>query len=234
MLPKELIDLEIDFAIKAAELNKESYDQALFKYTNLYGALFIASPERDENHPDWLKFLESTNRNSVYDYYVDIYNMRQKPSEKTYLGDAPSITYHNEGKNAYLHFNNNDTSGYSPLAKERMATRKQELRRIIQDIKQNYSEVKFINGDSWLYNIEAYKRLFPQKFIESGVIHNDFSKLTVWGQFLDRNENIRKAMAEKFARKIKFANTFDELVKSFPYLPIKTRVTLEVFLAAFP
>lgn len=117
-----------------------------------------------------------------------------KPSEKTYLGDAPSLSYHIEGQDAYIHFNNNDTSGYSPLSKERFATRKQELRIIVQDIIKNHHQVKFINGDSWLYNIEAYKRLFPQKF----------------------------------------ANTFEDLTKTFPYLPIKTRASLDVFLAAFP
>ena len=65
---------------------------------------------------------------------------------------------------------------------------------MVQDIHARHSDARAIRGRSWLYNLEAYRRLFPADYAasatpEPGVInlHGNSS----WGQMIDSREAVR-------------------------------------------
>jgi hypothetical protein len=71
-----------------------------------------------------------------------------------------------------IHFANRDNDGISPLSRTKIATRQQELTAMFTYVKHTYAEVKEVRGGSWLYHLEAYRRLFPR----SMAIRAQFSK----------------------------------------------------------
>jgi hypothetical protein len=67
-------------------------------------------------------------------------------------------------------------------------------------IRQSHREAKTIQGGSWLYNLEAYRRLFPTAYSASRT-PPAFARLrgtSSWGQFLDHREAIKSDLRAAF------------------------------------
>src|SRR5439155_23745842 len=93
-----------------------------------------------------------------------------------------------ESKIVRLHFYNRDPLG--PLGKAREDERQRELARMFACVRRRFPHVTGVEGRSWLYGTEAYRRLFPEEYVRSRVaIENDrrFQGMSRWGQFLDRH-----------------------------------------------
>ena len=94
-----------------------------------------------------------------------------------------------------IHFSPNDTQdGVGPLAHPKYSRRVAELADMFAFIRREHgTEAKFVAGGSWLYNLEAYRRLFPSAYIASLRINTTPSGLaggSWWGQFVDHRENV--------------------------------------------
>ena len=86
-----------------------------------------------------------------------------------------------------------DTLG-GPLAYEKQTRRRADLTAMVKDIRARHPDARAIRGRSWLYNLEAYRRLFPADYAasakpETGVVnlHGNSS----WGQMIDSREAVR-------------------------------------------
>jgi hypothetical protein len=66
-----------------------------------------------------------------------------------------------------LHFLNADADGHSPLGVARFERRRSELTALFAHLKRTTSEDVTVVGVSWLYNLEAYRRLFPASYVSS-------------------------------------------------------------------
>ena len=83
---------------------------------------------------------------------------------------------------------------------------------------EKYLEAETVSGFSWLYNIDAYKRLFPKRYIENcKEIHGWFKTVALWGQFVDRGLQVKKDIALTFEKCIQTKNSIEELEACFPY-----------------
>lgn len=235
MIPKELIELEIDFAQRVSELKPTTIEDALLYYTGLYGALFVPTPNKDPKHELWITFLDSLKgkdlKSAVYDFYVKRTKERDRYYEKKVYSGKPCFIYHTEGENAYLHFNNNEGAEPGPLSKSSMPKRIRELKNIFQEIHDKHPEIKNVCGYSWLYNIPAYTRLFPPEFVDSGIKAKDDFGFNIFGQFLDSSENLKMELVQEFLNNINQAITFEQLIDSFRYYPIRTSASIDIFYA---
>ena len=70
-------------------------------------------------------------------------------------------------------------------------------------VARRWPEAKAVNGASWLYNTEGYRRLFPQEFANSRTpligprpIHG----LSTWGQFLDFRGHVKPPSSRPSSR----------------------------------
>lgn len=105
-----------------------------------------------------------------------------------------------------IHFSNAEFDVTGPLDKEKIERRLHELKDMFTDIKKNFPEASFVRGDSWLYNIDAYTRLFPNEYVSQPMIDDSPEALTtgrVWGQFCDSHLELKKELGEQFLRNIR-------------------------------
>lgn len=103
-----------------------------------------------------------------------------------------------------------------PLSKEKIERRKAELADMFRDIKARHPDAKYVRGRSNLYNLEAYRRLFPPTYEVSEEI--DYSpelwagNTDIWGQFLGGDQKEKG----EYGFKQELANEFLEKVKQVP------------------
>ncbi len=105
-----------------------------------------------------------------------------------------------------IHFGNRDSAdGAGPLDRSKTARRRDELARMTGFLATTYPAAKAIDGGSWLYNTEAYRRLFPHEFAASRTplegprsIHGSSS----WGQFLDFRGRVKPNLRDDFLARL--------------------------------
>lgn len=94
-----------------------------------------------------------------------------------------------------IHFSNRDTDAAGgPLASAKIERRKAELAAMVRSIAARHPDATHIAGRSWLYNIEAYRRLFPPDYVATRAIAPGpvyLSGTSSWGQLIDSRETIR-------------------------------------------
>jgi hypothetical protein len=102
-----------------------------------------------------------------------------------------------------IHFTNYDTDGTSPLSRAKIDARRQDLHALFTYVRHTHAAAQSVLGESWLYHLDAYRRLFPPVYGESRVAQKGTGHVqgqTCWGQFLDHHSAIRPALrAQLFA-----------------------------------
>jgi hypothetical protein len=130
-----------------------------------------------------------------------------------------------------IHFTNRDNDGIGPLSRAKIEKRKQELTTMFTYVKQTYADAKVVRGGSWLYHLEAYRRLFPPVYGDSrelleGLSH--FQGTSSWGQFLDHREGVKPALRAQFLENLKKLNK-DRLWAVFPLPVYRAHAPLQAF-----
>jgi hypothetical protein len=108
-----------------------------------------------------------------------------------------------EGGVVRIHFANRDSQdGAGPLSRLKMPNRMDELARMFAFIRATYSAVETVQGASWLYNLEAYCRLFPPAYAASRLqpARVRLSGSSSWGQFLDHRGAVKPGLRDAFLR----------------------------------
>jgi len=245
LLPKEHFSLQLAFALKAVEIVQITLEQALMEFTQYWVRINNASFLRENNlewsfkptTPAWQELCARLQNGESVDYVAyDLYTRNtQKTDEGKIFFGCFRFDFHPE-RNAdigviELHFHNRDQSGYGPLSRIRQAERIQDLKSMFTLIKQQYPQAKVVHGGSWLYNIEAYKRLFPVSFTTNMAVEDiPFPRTSgIWGQFLDSEGAVNPEMASTFLSKINNAKTLDQLLQCFEFKILYPRANIEDF-----
>lgn len=61
-----------------------------------------------------------------------------------------------------LHFSNSDNPEPGALSESRTSNHLAELKEMFTDTKTKYPDFEFVASSLWLYNINAFTRLFPK------------------------------------------------------------------------
>lgn len=135
-----------------------------------------------------------------------------------------------------LHFINAEYDTVGPLSSEKLESRTQELIDLLRSIKEKRPGTEVIKGNSWLYNIEAYLRLFPESYRESLKPNEDPSQwargTTIWGQFLDSDCGVKTELSDLLlerARTFKPDTPMTELLAPPLMLPLKGEGSIAEF-----
>jgi hypothetical protein len=91
-----------------------------------------------------------------------------------------------------------------------------------------------VYGSSWLYNLEAYRRLFPVEYGLSARI--DTPRLTarsLWGQFLRHDERLNEERVVVFLDRMNRLEEEHEYAQCFPFQVLLTQAPIDLFYAFY-
>ena len=219
---RPFFDLQLAFAEGVAALSGLSLARTLLDFTNFY-IRFGLGREFDPAHPTWQAYLyglscEGDAGEWTYRFYLDQPEVTEAPGIVASIGcfsyaplDAGRIR---------LHFRNAEPDGGSPLGLERHEQRRAELTALFAHARRTLFGPVRVVGASWLYNLQAYRRLFPPSYLATAhVMTNRFRHMPLWGQFLDRYGQVREPLARELRERLCRQSTAGDLDRCFP-LPV--------------
>lgn len=220
-LARSYFELQARFAARVAALEGLPLGEAYRLHTAFYALARDndagVAPERndfDPSHPKWVAFLQALDDGAdavsyVYEDYL------QGDAQADIGAPCFGFAYWPDDRLVRIHFGNDgDGTG---LRASTVPQRRQELQHIFRTVAVDHPEAELVRGTSWLYHLEAYRRLFPPDFVadltSEGHPHQ-FAAL--WAQFIDRHGVVKPAMAATFIAAIERATTPAQLDDAFP------------------
>jgi hypothetical protein len=207
-------------------------EQALLGYTNLYIRLGLGRAF-DAKQPVWRDFLagfEVAQDRAAWTHHFFV-SCGTPPETPRVIARSGCFSYAREPSGRLrLHFQNNDPSGRAPLGDERVEARQVELRDLFAQAQRREPENARLAGVSWLYNLPAYRRLFPPSYLASAAVASGrFRNMPLWGQFLDRHGDVRPAPAAEFLSRLARQRDMTDLASCFPLQPLAVEAPLMDF-----
>jgi hypothetical protein len=220
----DFFDLQLCFAKRVAELSGVPFAEAVGSHTNIYVRLGMGQ-ELDPKNPDWQEYLAelaAVNEKAEWTHAVH--------ARRLHIHAGPAVTnavgcfsYALVGQDrARLHFHAGEVASESPLSKENLHHRQIELASLLSTLKASSSGSIRIVGASWLYNLQSYRRLFPEPYLASlRPMAHPYQRMPLWGQFLTRDRRVRQEARVRFLERIAQASSLPELALCFPF-PVLT------------
>jgi hypothetical protein len=216
---KPFFDLQVEFAETVSALSRLPLPCCLLEYTNFY-IRFGLGRGFDQDHPGWQEYLTSLRdvndpREWTYRFYSRRSDTVAAPGIVATFG---CFSYaQSNGARIRLHFHNAETDGRSPLAMEHRDRRLGDLAMLFAHVKRTLREPLQVVGASWLYNLNAYRRLFPEPYLATArVTHDRFRHMPLWGQFVDRAGELRETTARQFRARLARQSSLEDLGHCFP------------------
>ena len=180
--PKPFFDLQFEFAETVSAFSGLPQARALLEYTNFY-IRFGLGRAFDPADPSWQEYvagLDDTRdwRAWTYQFYLLRSRVPAPPIAVATFGCFFYARLSDE--RIRLHFHNAEPDGHSPLATDRRDQRMADLAALVEHARRTGRPPLRIVGASWLYNLEAYRRLFPPSYLATArVIRGRFQHMPV-------------------------------------------------------
>ena len=105
-----------------------------------------------------------------------------------------------------------------------------ELTALFEHVKRTPRQPQQVIGASWLYNLDAYRRLFPSSYLTTArVIGHRFQHMPLWGQFVDRHGAIKENMTRQFRERLDRQSSLDSLEQCFPFQALSVGAPVQDF-----
>jgi hypothetical protein len=228
---QRFFDLQLQFAHTVAALSGLPLERALLEYTNLY-IRFGLGREFNPAHPTWREYLaglQNTHdaREWTYRFYSRCPDAMAAPAIVATFG---CFSYGRSSPDAIrLHFENADADGHSSLGIDRLDRRLEDLAALFAHVKRTLRQPVRVVGRSWLYNLDAYRRLFPASYLATAHVIHRFQNMPLWGQFLDRHGNVKETMARPFLERLECQSSFDGVHRCFPFQVLAVEAPVQEF-----
>ncbi len=229
---KGFFELQLSFAERVRGLSGVPLEVALFESTNLYVRLGLGR-NFDVANPGWQAYLAGLReagdvRSWTYQFYMRDAETRTAPAVEATFG---CFSYALPGgDHVRLHFQSAADGDRSSLQVEQRGRRRAELRALFEDLKPRVDPDIPVVGASWLYNLEAYRRLFPPDYVASArPIGRGLRSMALWGQFLDRFGQVRPVLAASFLKAVAETSDPANLSGCFPLQALTVRAPVRYF-----
>jgi hypothetical protein len=233
---RNFFDLQFSFAETVRDLSDKSLEVALFEYTNFY-VRFGFGRDFDAGHEGWQRYLAGLRkaedgREWTYEFYLRDPEAKTAPVVAATCGCFSYAL--RDGGFVRLHFQNADGDDGSPLGTARIGRRRAELAALFAHLKHRVSPETPIVGASWLCNLRAYRRLFPDAYVSSArPLEGAFQSMPLWGQFVDRRGEVRPPMAAAFREALSETSNLGDVGRCFPLQALAVRAPARVFYEFF-
>lgn len=246
--PKGLYETQYKFAVIMAKRLGVSLIEAIKEYAPLLSkAIHIEAEGKqlllgltDDNLLE-VGYNEVLERRKYYDSagltYHDEKEARFGCFYYRYNTTTKAISPHFFNAEAEEQFVDGKDVSRGPLSKVKIDRRLSELHDMFSDIKSKHPDALEVRGRSHLYNVESYRRLFPDTYVVGDIDYDQelWKRNTdIWGQFLGGNEKLpghygfKQVLAEDFLEKSHFI-PLDKLVDAVPLPPRTAQGNIEDF-----
>ena len=227
----DYFDLQLRLAAAMSERTATPFREAMSLYTNLGRRLGLF----DKTGPDWLAYLDGLEAASdrlawTMAVFAQQTGERVAPGQTVFgcfACEAPA-----EDGTLRIHFQNREFGqGPSPLSAARIEARLADLRAMFGFIQRQYPAASAVRGGSWLYNLEAYRRLFPAEYGASRQPAEEpirLSGTSTWGQMVDHRGLVRPEARSAFLAALEGL----DVERPWRAFPLRTQIT-SAPLAAF-
>ncbi len=87
---------------------------------------------------------------------------------------------------------------------------------------------------SWLYNLDAYRRLFPISYLATAhAAAHRFQHMPLWGQFVDRHGAMKEPATRQFLARLERQSSLDGLERCFPLQALAVEAPVQDFYAFY-
>jgi hypothetical protein len=224
--PIRYFDLQLTFARELTARLGQSFGDMLLYYTALYKILGIEG-DFDAQQPVWQTLLKKAvgedAATDLYQYYVSRLDIIPQFTDQPYWGCFAydyREEYYTHRNVIRLHFSNQDDSPCGALSRERMPVRRGELAEMFAYIAVHEPQATTVCGASWLYNREAYRRLFPPSYTAPAALEIDephYQFRALWGQFLLHDWTLNEELATDFLQRVGAVRDSGQVAACFPY-----------------
>ncbi len=214
----EFFDLQLRFAAKVAELSGLPLSETVGSHTNIYVRLAMG-PRLNPENPDWVNYTSSLATACdplalTYEMHLQRAHLPVGPRMSASVGRFSFAPFSQD--RVRLHFDPGQHLSESPLSLNNRQLRTQELAALLSQAASVSPNVNVV-GASWLYNLSAYRRLFPQPYLDRlKPIEHPYQRMPLWGQFLHRDRTVRTVPAQHFHSKLATSMHLQELCSCFP------------------
>lgn len=232
-------EVQLRFAARMAELTGLSLGEAAYRHTNLCRRFGQGVPLMTQPTEAWRGFVA---RLEATPAMADRVALCQEMFRGVVDEKLPLAGQEGFGCFAFeppkdgvvkIHFNNRDTDAAGgPLASAKAARRRDELAAMMRRIAGKHPDATHIAGRSWLYNLEAYRRLFPPPYVATRALAPAPVHLTgtsSWGQMIDSREAIRADVRDAFLANLTRLDPAAPWT-AFPLRVLAVQAPLETFL----
>ncbi len=233
--PERFFEVQLIFAHKVAEITGRTFEDAVLHYTAMYRILGL-DWSTDPTHPTWQAYVQAlqSDRDSgakeTYQFYYARSDSIPRQSDLPHWG-CFAYEYLRDQYKIKIHFSNQDYTEYGALSHQRMAIRKAELTEMFTSIRAGHPEAEAVIGSSWLYNLEAYKRLFPVEYGQSAKEADRiyYTGRGLWGQFLDHEWQMNERTVATFLQRVEAATNMLQCDRAFPYQLLLPKAPIALF-----
>lgn len=215
---RPFFDLQLAFAERMSSLSGVALERALLDYTNFY-IRFGFGREFDSTHSGWREYADGLpGADDPSEWTYRFYTTRSRPvAPPGLVATVGCFAYARlDGHRIRIHFHaEGDTR--APLDRERCDQRKSELATLFADVKRTEHEDVRVIGASWLYNVHAYRRLFPPAYLATARPYRGrFRHMPLWGQFVNRHGAVRDDVAREFRARLQSLSKVEAADECFP------------------
>ena len=232
-------EVQLALANEIAVRSDGSFADAVAWCTNLHRRFGYGSIGVDESPGAWRQFLgeleSATTLEDRVHCAVEAFVAGQEepvPSGREMFGCFAFDPPDDDGA-VRLHFFNRDSAdGVSPLAPSKIARRRAELTALTRRVLHGHANATSVLGGSWLYHLDAYRRLFPPAYVASRtpVEPVRLNGTSSWGQVLDHRERVKPHVRDEILAKLTELDPSSPW-RVFPLRPLRTTAPVDVFAA---
>jgi hypothetical protein len=233
---KQHFALRIEFAKRMSEETKEPLWLCMRRYTDMYDLLGLSGPEHRISD-------DTRKRRQLYEWRVEHAQSDDeayRASEELYQASLPNAdtfteqwhpfkyTYDRVSGTVFTHFIGALNPLFyeddkSALSSARLHESRQKVKEMFTTIREEYPDAEYVEGCSWLYNLEAYRRLYPEAYIRSAQLwkphDRQVSTPMIWAQFYSKDGGVAAKRAAQFRENMQQLDP-EHPEDVFPYQPI--------------
>lgn len=200
---RDYFEVQLLFAEAVADRASYTLSDACLKFTNLHRRFGLGRTDEDALSGEWLRYAAGLERCASrlgrLDWTVAFFADAPRKESATRRFGCFSYELLDPDPVLRIHFSNRDSAGdCGPLTRAKADRRVSELREMFGFIRAHHPNAWTVRGGSWLYNLEAYRRLFPPEYAASTFEpeHVRLDGTSSWGQLLDFREHVKPAFRQ--------------------------------------
>ncbi|MBI1200577.1 MAG: hypothetical protein GC203_22170 [Phenylobacterium sp.] len=232
---RDYFEVQLLFAERLADRTSRPISDVCLEFTNLHRRFGLGRVGGPGPAADWTRYSAGLERcksaSERLDWTVDFFS--NAPSE---TGSNPRFgCFSYEGPTAdgaiRIHFSNRDSEdGVGPLARAKADRRIADLGEMFGHVRTHHPKARSVLGGSWLYNLEAYCRLFPSEYVASRFLPDRvrLDGTSTWGQLLDFRERVKPAVRDAVLKNLDEIDAAEPW-RAFPLRALRTQCDVEQF-----